>query len=122
MDIELKTALHTAGLRVTPGRVEVLTALAEHPHSTAESLRVISATGLSIQSVHNVLADLAAARIIRRIEQAAFSPANTVPGISISPDKMLLARVMSYSEAQRYRVGTNYNEIPVNAPISPVNS
>ena len=57
-----------------------------------------------------------------QIEQAAFSPANTVPGISISPDKMLMARVMSYPDAQRYRVGTNYNEIPVNAPISPVNS
>jgi catalase len=57
-----------------------------------------------------------------QIEQAAFSPANTVPGISISPDKMLMARVMSYPDAQRYRVGSNYNEIPVNAPISPVNS
>ena len=70
MDIELKTALRTAGLRVTPGRIAVLTALAEHPHSTAESLRVVSAAGLSIQSVHNVLADLTAARIIRRIEPA----------------------------------------------------
>ena len=51
-----------------------------------------------------------------QIEQAAFSPANTVPGIGISPDKMLMARVFSYPDAQRYRVGTNYNEIPVNAP------
>jgi catalase len=50
------------------------------------------------------------------IEQAAFSPANTVPGIEISPDKMLMARVFSYPDAQRYRVGTNYNQIPVNAP------
>ncbi|RXZ41169.1 catalase [Agromyces binzhouensis] len=50
------------------------------------------------------------------IEQAAFSPANTVPGIAISPDKMLIARVFSYPDAQRYRVGTNYNQLPVNAP------
>lgn len=57
-----------------------------------------------------------------QIEQAAFSPANTVPGIGISPDKMLMARVFSYPDAQRYRVGTNYNEIPVNAPKSPVHS
>ncbi|MDM4762817.1 catalase [Galbitalea sp. SE-J8] len=57
-----------------------------------------------------------------QIEQAAFSPANTVPGIDISPDKMLMARVFSYPDAQRYRVGTNYNEIPVNAPIAPVHS
>ena len=56
------------------------------------------------------------------IEQAAFSPANTVPGIDISPDKMLMARVFSYPDAQRYRVGTNYNELPVNAPKSPVHN
>jgi catalase len=56
------------------------------------------------------------------IEQAAFSPANLVPGIDISPDKMLMARVFSYPDAQRYRVGTNYNEIPVNAPLAPVHS
>ncbi|GAA2189682.1 MULTISPECIES: catalase [Leucobacter] len=55
-----------------------------------------------------------------QIEQAAFSPANTVPGIDISPDRMLQARVFSYPDAQRYRVGTNYNQIPVNAPIAPV--
>ncbi|MET0784100.1 MAG: catalase [Leifsonia flava] len=56
------------------------------------------------------------ANFFAEIEQAAFSPANTVPGIGISPDKMLMARVFSYPDAQRYRVGTNYNQIPVNAP------
>ncbi|QNE46011.1 transcriptional repressor [Glaciihabitans sp. INWT7] len=70
MDVELGTALRAAGLRVTPGRLAVLEALAEHPHSTAERLRVASGAGLSIQSVHNVLADLTAARMIRRIESA----------------------------------------------------
>jgi catalase len=50
------------------------------------------------------------------IEQAAFSPANMVPGTDISPDKMLMARVFSYPDAQRYRVGTNYQQLPVNAP------
>ncbi|MBB5632631.1 catalase [Cryobacterium mesophilum] len=50
------------------------------------------------------------------IEQAAFSPANLVPGVDISPDKMLMARVFSYPDAQRYRIGTNYNQLPVNAP------
>ena len=70
VDTELKIALRTAGLRVTPGRIAVLTAVAGHPHSTAEVLRVVCAPGLSIQSVHNVLADLTAARIIRRIEPA----------------------------------------------------
>ncbi|MDR0990698.1 MAG: catalase [Propionibacteriaceae bacterium] len=54
------------------------------------------------------------------IEQAAFSPANLVPGTDISPDKMLMARVFSYPDAQRYRVGTNYQQIPVNAPQTAV--
>ena len=70
MDVELRTALRAAGLRVTPGRLAVLEALGEHPHSTAETLRAASAAGLSIQSVHNVLADLTAAQMIRRIEPA----------------------------------------------------
>ena len=55
-----------------------------------------------------------------QIEQAAFSPANTVPGIDVSPDRMLQARIFSYPDAQRYRVGTNYAQIPVNAPVAPV--
>lgn len=57
-----------------------------------------------------------------QIEQAAFSPSNVVPGIGFSPDKMLLARVFSYPDAQRARIGTNYNQLPVNAPIVPTNS
>ncbi len=50
------------------------------------------------------------------IEQAAFSPGNQVPGTGISPDKMLMARVFSYADAQRYRIGANYNQLPVNQP------
>lgn len=54
------------------------------------------------------------------IEQAAFSPSNIIPGIGFSPDKMLQARVFSYADAHRYRLGTHYEALPVNAPISPV--
>ena len=50
------------------------------------------------------------------VEQAAFSPSNVVPGISFSPDKMLQGRLFSYGDAQRYRLGVNYHQIPVNAP------
>ncbi|OBC10831.1 catalase [Mycobacterium sp. 852013-50091_SCH5140682] len=57
-----------------------------------------------------------------QIEQAAFSPSNTVAGTGISPDKMLLARVFSYPDAQRNRLGTNFNQLPVNRPIVPTNS
>jgi len=50
------------------------------------------------------------------IEQAAFSPVNIVPGMGFSPDKMLQARLVSYPDAHRYRVGTNYESLPVNKP------
>jgi catalase len=56
------------------------------------------------------------------IEQAAFEPNNLVPGITLSPDKMLLARGFSYSDAHRARLGVNYKQIPVNAPVVPVRS
>jgi len=55
------------------------------------------------------------------IEQAAFSPSNVVPGIGFSPDKMLQARVFSYADAHRHRLGTHYEALPVNAPKCPVN-
>src|ERR1700678_4382980 len=56
------------------------------------------------------------------VEQAAFSPANVVPGISFSPDKMLQGRLFSYGDTQRYRLGVNFNHIPVNAPKCPFHS
>jgi catalase len=55
-----------------------------------------------------------------QIEQAAFSPNAVVPGISFSPDKMLQARIMSYPDAHRYRLGVNYQQLPVNEPKCPV--
>ena len=56
------------------------------------------------------------------VEHAAFSPSNLVPGISVSPDKMLQARLFNYPDAQRYRLGVNYHQIPVNAARCPVHS
>jgi len=50
------------------------------------------------------------------VEQAAFSPSNVVPGISFSPDKMLQARIFSYTDAHRYRLGVNFERLPINAP------
>ena len=57
-----------------------------------------------------------------QIEQAAFSPGNTVPGIGLSPDKMLLGRAFAYNDAQRNRIGTNFHQLPVNKPVVPVNT
>jgi catalase len=56
------------------------------------------------------------------IEQAAFSPGNTVPGIGLSPDKMLLGRAFAYNDAQRNRIGSNFHQLPVNQPKVPVQS
>jgi catalase len=56
------------------------------------------------------------------IEQAAFEPANMVPGIAPSPDKMLQGRLFSYPDTHRHRIGTNYLQLPVNQPKSPVHS
>ena len=56
------------------------------------------------------------------IEQAAFQPNNMVPGVGASPDRMLLGRLFSYADAHRARLGVNYQQIPVNAPVSPVHS
>ncbi|WP_067825529.1 catalase [Nocardia inohanensis] len=57
------------------------------------------------------------------IEQAAFEPSNLVPGIGFSPDKMLLGRVFAYADAHRYRIGTNYAQLPPNrAKAAEVNS
>ena len=55
------------------------------------------------------------------VELAAFSPSNIVPGIGFSPDKMLQARVFSYADAHRYRLGTHYEALPINAPKCAVN-
>ena len=54
-------------------------------------------------------------------EQSAFSPANLVPGTGVSPDKVLQARLFAYGDAQRYRVGANHQQLPINAAKCPVN-
>ncbi len=54
------------------------------------------------------------------VENAAYSPSNVVPGIGFSPDKMLQARIFSYADAHRYRLGTHYEALPANAPKAPV--
>ncbi|MEJ5914880.1 catalase [Pseudokineococcus sp. 1T1Z-3] len=55
-----------------------------------------------------------------QIEQAAFDVNNMVPGIGASPDKMLMGRMFSYADAHRYRIGTNYTQLPVNSPAAPL--
>jgi catalase len=56
------------------------------------------------------------------VEQAAFSPANLVPGIGLSPDRMLMGRIFSYHDTHLHRVGTNYEQLPINSPKVEVHS
>ena len=56
------------------------------------------------------------------VEQAAFAPSNIVPGIGFSPDKVLQGRILSYTDAQRYRLGVNHESLPVNRPQCPVHT
>jgi catalase len=56
------------------------------------------------------------------VDQAGFSPANLVPGIGLSPDKMLMGRIFSYHDTQLHRIGANYEQLPINSPKCPVHS
>ena len=56
----------------------------------------------------------------RDVEQSAFDPAHVVDGIGYSPDRLLQGRLLSYPDAQRYRLGVNYEQIPVNRSYCPV--
>ncbi len=62
------------------------------------------------------------ANYFANVEQAAFAPSHTVNGIGLSPDKMLQGRIFAYPDAHRYRLGANYEQIPVNRPINTVHN
>jgi catalase len=55
-------------------------------------------------------------------EQSAFSPSNLVPGLGLSPDKMLMGRIFSYHDTHLHRIGANYEQLPINRPQCPVHS
>src|SRR5205807_9142432 len=73
-------------------------------------------------TIGRLVLDRNPANYFAEIEQAAFSPANMVPGIGASPDKMLLGRIFSYHDTHLHRIGTNYEQLPINRPISPVHT
>ncbi|MBA3747443.1 MAG: catalase [Solirubrobacterales bacterium] len=72
--------------------------------------------------VGRMVLDRNPANYFAEVEQAAFEPANMVPGIGPSPDKMLLGRLFSYPDTHRYRIGPNYLQLPINKPQCPVHS
>src|SRR5437016_2082002 len=69
-----------------------------------------------LMPVGKLVLDWAPDNFFAEVEQAAFDPANFVPGIGPSPDRMLQARLFAYGDAHRYRLGVNYSRLPVNEP------
>jgi catalase len=69
-----------------------------------------------LQEVGRLVLDRNPANYFADVEQSAFNPANFVPGIGPSPDKMLQGRLFAYGDAHRYRLGVNHTELPVNSP------
>jgi catalase len=72
--------------------------------------------------VGRMVLDRNPANYFAEVEQASFSPANLVPGIGLSPDKMLMGRIFSYHDAHLYRIGPNYEQLPINMPRVDVHS
>jgi len=73
-------------------------------------------------SVGRLVLDRNPENYFAEVEQAAFEPANMVPGIGPSPDRMLLGRLFSYPDTHRHRIGVNYLQLPINQPKVPVHS
>ncbi|MGH3648431.1 MAG: catalase [Micromonosporaceae bacterium] len=75
-----------------------------------------------LQRVGRLVLDRNPENFFAQIEQAVFEPSALVPGIGISPDKMLLGRMFAYADTHRHRIGPNYLQLPVNQPQVPVNT
>ncbi len=95
---------------------------ASHRHNPFDLTKVWPKREYPLMEVGVLELDRNPDNVFAEVEQAAFSPANVVPGIGFSPDRMLQARLFSYGDAQRYRLGVNFNQIPVNAPRCPFHS
>ncbi|RZK04015.1 MAG: catalase [Novosphingobium sp.] len=93
-----------------------------HRHNPFDLTKVWPKADYPLMPVGEFALDRNPDNVFAEVEQAAFSPANVVPGIGFSPDRMLQARLFSYGDAQRYRLGVNHLHIPVNAPKCPFHS
>lgn len=93
-----------------------------HRHDPFDLTKIWPHAEYPLIEVGELVLDRNPENVFAEVEQAAFSPANVVPGIGFSPDRMLQARLFSYGDAQRYRLGVNFNQIPVNAPKCPFHS
>ncbi|MEU5658554.1 catalase [Streptomyces sp. NPDC047737] len=98
--VQIMPAAEAADYRFNPFDVTKVWPHADHP----------------LHRVGRLVLDRNPDNVFAEVEQAAFSPNNFVPGIGPSPDKMLQGRLFAYADAQRYRLGINHTQLPVNAP------
>ncbi|WP_426152323.1 catalase [Pseudomonas sp. DC3000-4b1] len=94
----------------------------QHPENPFDVTKVWSQKDYPLIEVGTLELNRNPLNYFAEVEQAAFGPSNMIPGVGLSPDRMLQGRVFAYADAHRYRVGTNFQQLPVNAPLSPVNS
>lgn len=88
-----------------------------HPQNPFDLTKMWLKEDYPLISVGEYVLNKNADNYFQDVEQVAFSPANIVPGVALSPDRMLQARTFFYSDAQRYRLGVNHHQIPVNSPL-----
>lgn len=88
----------------------------DHKHNPFDLTKVWSQKEFPLIPVGRLTLDRNPRNYFAEVEQIAFSPSHLVPGIEVSPDKMLQARLFAYNDAQRYRLGANFLQIPVNCP------
>ncbi|KAI9839002.1 MAG: hypothetical protein M1819_004210 [Sarea resinae] len=94
--------------------------IAKAPFNVFDMTKVWPQKQYPLRRVGRMVLDKNPENWFAEIEQAAFSPSQMVPGIDASPDPMLQARMFAYPDAARYRLGTNYQHLPTNAPKAPV--
>lgn len=88
----------------------------DHKHNPFDLTKVWFQKEFPLIPVGRLTLDRNPRNYFAEVEQIAFSPSHLVPGIEVSPDKMLQARLFAYNDAQRYRLGANFLQIPVNCP------
>ncbi len=100
--------------------VQVMTYLQAQnsPFNPFDLTKIWPHTEYPLHEVGRMVLDTNPDNYFAQVEQLAFSPSHLIPGIEPSPDKMLQARLFSYPDTHRHRLGANYQQIPVNAPIN----
>lgn len=88
------------------------------PFNPFDLTKVWSQTEFPLIPVGKLVLDRNPKNYFAEVEQLAFCPANLVPGIEPSPDKMLQGRLFAYNDTQRHRLGPNFQQLPVNCPFS----